>query len=280
MHKEITISPYFLETAHGSIFVIEYGPRVLKPGTETVIIVPPFAEEMNRCRRMMSLQARSLAGNGLRAVLVDLHGTGDSEGDFSDASWTAWCDNIVSVLSRTVQTGRGSISFLAIRFGALVLFNGQSELVSRASKIVLWSPCTNGSTFLKQFLRIRVASQMSENDGRKESIAELMDRFESGESVEVAGYEISPELARSMSLATLIADDFEASTPIHWFEIVSSPSSPIPRPNSALIEKLQRDHTGLSVTPVYGDKFWNSVEITTVPTLIDATTAVFAEASV
>jgi len=280
MHKEITISPYFLETEHGSIFVIEYGPRMPEPEIETVVIVPPFAEEMNRCRRMMSLQARALAGSGLRAILVDLHGTGDSEGDFSDAHWTVWCGNIVSVVSDIVAASRGSVSFLAIRFGALVLFDHQSDLVSRASKIVLWNPCTNGSTFLRQFLRIRIASQMSENNSRKESIAELMDRFASGESVEVAGYEISPELARSMSSAALITDDLEASPPMYWFEIVSNPSSPLPVASNAVIEQMQRDNIRLSVTAMCGEKFWNTVETTTVPSLINATTAVFVEALV
>ena len=278
MDKEITIFPHFMETVHGSIFVIEYVPRSLKPETETVIIVPPFAEEMNRSRRMMSLQARALASSGVRAILVDLHGTGDSAGEFSDARWTVWCDNISCVLSNIVEASQGSVNFLAIRFGALILFDRQSNLVSRASKIVLWSPCTNGSAFLRQFLRIRIASQMSENNSNNETIAELMDRFAAGESVEVAGYEISAELARSMGSATLNVDKLEKRPHVYWFEIVSDPSSPFPVASNAAIEQMQRENGTVSVSPMCGVKFWSSVEITTIPTLIDATTAAFVDA--
>ncbi len=280
MLDEIAVSPYFLETDYGSLFVIEYAPRNLDSDVPTVIVIPPFAEEMNRCRKMMSLQAQSFARNGIRAVLFDLYGTGDSGGDFSDASWQTWCDNIASVLSRVVDTSRGAVSFLAIRFGALVLYSCHSELSTRAGRVVLWSPCTSGSTFLRQFLRIRIAAQMGGNDIRKESLADLMERFESGESVEVAGYEISPDLARSMSLATLSADNFGASPPVHWFETVSSPDAPPPVASKALIDELHRSHAELTLATTCGDRFWNSVEITTNPSLVEATTAVFAEARV
>ena len=192
--------------------------------------------------------------------------------------WTVWCDNISSVLSNIVEAGQGLVNFLAIRFGALLLFDRQSNLVSRASKIVLWSPCTNGSAFLRQFLRIRIASQMSENNSNNETIAELMERFAAGESVEVAGYEISAELARSMGAATFNVDKLEKRPPVYWFEMVSDPSSPLPVASNATIEQMQRDNGTVSVSSMCGEKFWSSVEITTVPRLIDATTAAFVDA--
>lgn len=281
MDKEIAILPYFLNTSHGRIFVIEYGPRPPNVATETVIFVPPFAEEMNRSRKMMTLQARALASNGLRAIMIDLHGTGDSGGDFFDARWTDWRDNILSVLSMLssrVDGARKSVSFLAIRFGALLLFDGQTDLVSGANKIVLWNPCTSGSTFLRQFLRIRIASKMSENNSQKESIADLMDRFESGESVEVAGYEISAELAGSMGSATLVVDYLEKRPPMYWFEVVSDPESPLPVASNAAIEQLQRESIAVSVSSMCGEKFWSTVETTTVPDLVDATTSAFVDA--
>lgn len=227
----------------------------------------------------MSLQARSLASRGLRAVIVDLFGTGDSEGDFSEARWNVWCDNLKSLLSRTVEEGVGPVSFLAVRLGALLLFDRQSELVAHASRIVLWSPCISGTTFLRQFLRVRVASQISGAGGQKESVTDLLAAFKAGNSLEIAGYEVSSALAESMASAVLAAEDLDVAIPVHWFEVVSSPGSPLPAASRALIENLQGDHSELAATAICGDKFWNSVEITTIPALIDATTAVFAEAS-
>src|SRR3546814_14337350 len=52
-----------------------------------LVYLPPFAEEMNRSRRMAALQARALAALGIDVLLLDLFGTGDSAGDFRDARW-------------------------------------------------------------------------------------------------------------------------------------------------------------------------------------------------
>jgi hypothetical protein len=47
--------------------------------------VPPFAEEMNKSRRMIAEVGRRLEGSGVGMLLVDLFGTGDSEGEFAQA---------------------------------------------------------------------------------------------------------------------------------------------------------------------------------------------------
>ena len=64
----------------GKIFVLEFVPSGTSRGS--IIIVPPFAEEMNRSRKMLSAQARRLMQIGYRVWLPDLFGTGDSQGDF------------------------------------------------------------------------------------------------------------------------------------------------------------------------------------------------------
>ncbi len=53
-------------------------------------MLPPFAEEMNKCRRMMALTAYALQAAGLDVLFVDLFGTGDSGGDFADGSLEVW----------------------------------------------------------------------------------------------------------------------------------------------------------------------------------------------
>jgi alpha/beta superfamily hydrolase len=40
---------------------------------------------MNKARRMAALQARALAALGYGVLLLDLHGCGDSSGDFGDS---------------------------------------------------------------------------------------------------------------------------------------------------------------------------------------------------
>jgi len=52
----------------------------------SVLYGHPFAEEMNKSRRMAGLQARALARAGYDVLQIDLRGCGGSSGDFGDAS--------------------------------------------------------------------------------------------------------------------------------------------------------------------------------------------------
>src|SRR5438132_772625 len=59
-----------------------------------VVVAPPFAEELNRSRRMIALGAERLAADGYAVLEADCLGCGDSSGDFGDAGWEAWLSDI------------------------------------------------------------------------------------------------------------------------------------------------------------------------------------------
>src|SRR5687768_8838655 len=76
----------FLSAPHGGRrFCLLHMPS--RPARALVVYVHPFAEEMNKSRRMAALQARALAASGHAVLQIDLLGCGDSSGDFGDASW-------------------------------------------------------------------------------------------------------------------------------------------------------------------------------------------------
>src|SRR5665647_2167413 len=60
-----------------------------------VLYIHPFAEEMNKARRMAALQARALAQAGYAVLQIDLLGCGDSSGDFGEATWKNWVRDVV-----------------------------------------------------------------------------------------------------------------------------------------------------------------------------------------
>ena len=84
--------PFFLQRGSRQLFCLHYAPAGASRGA--VVHVPAFAEEMNKSRRMASLQARALAAQGWHVLQLDLLGTGDSEGDFGDATWADWMDDV------------------------------------------------------------------------------------------------------------------------------------------------------------------------------------------
>ena len=68
-------------------FAVLHWPAEPRVPLGLVVHAPAFAEEMNKSRRMVALQARALAEDGLAVLLVDPLGCGDSPGDFGDATW-------------------------------------------------------------------------------------------------------------------------------------------------------------------------------------------------
>src|ERR1700686_1346504 len=88
------IRPFYLLGARGPLLAIYYAPVTEPSPVGDVLLAPPFAEEMNRCRAMVAIQARAFSRMGIGTLVLDPYGTGDSSGDFSDGSWELWRDDL------------------------------------------------------------------------------------------------------------------------------------------------------------------------------------------
>jgi exosortase A-associated hydrolase 2 len=162
----------------------------------TVVFVPPFAEEMNKSRRMVARMARLFAADGWRVVQRDLHGCGDSGGDFGDASWSDWLDDIDSELSRALEDG--PVWLWCLRAGALL---APALLAKRSgADLLLWQPVLSGSQHLQGFLRLHTGARVV---GRAPRMGERspLQRLRAHEKVEVGGYILSPALASGLEQA-------------------------------------------------------------------------------
>ena len=158
----LTPEPLFIDGAEGPLFVVYHRPADTGSSRcdSAVLYLPPFAEEMNRSRRMASLLARTLADEGFGVLILDPFGTGDSAGNFKDASWDTWCDDARAACLWLAGQGYQKISLVGLRLGACLALETAcaEDLRDLLAQIVLWQPVSNGETFLNQFLRIRVAA--------------------------------------------------------------------------------------------------------------------------
>ena len=128
----IQIQPFFLESPRGPLFCLFLFPSE-KPPVEGVLYLPPFAEEMHKSRRMAALQARALARAGYAVLQLDLSGCGDSAGDFGDATWDAWRDDIRLAYGWLAGQVPGAITLWGLRLGACLAVELAAELTrSRA----------------------------------------------------------------------------------------------------------------------------------------------------
>ena len=163
----------------GPRFTLVHRPRHTAP-CGTVLLAPPFAEELNKCRRMLALAARSFASDGWQVVQVDLYGCGDSPGDFGDASWTGWLVDLRRALHRHHRSG--PLWLWGVRAGALLIPPLLDEVPT--ANVVLWQPAHDGAVVLNQFLRLRTAASLSDpKDGAVR--ARLRERLAAGDTLEI-----------------------------------------------------------------------------------------------
>ena len=71
-----------------------YLPPTSRTGPVGLVLCPPFADEAIHAHRVLVEFAERLADQGIPALLFDYAGTGDSEGQFEDASLDSYLRDI------------------------------------------------------------------------------------------------------------------------------------------------------------------------------------------
>ena len=144
---------FFLPVAQGHRFCLLREPAPSVPARGAVVYVHPFAEEMNKARRMASLQAKAMAGAGYFVLQIDLHGCGDSSGDFGDALWERWIDDVAAACTRLRERTGAELWLWGLRTGCLLATEAVKRL-DGATRLLMWQPTLSGKQFLQQFLRL------------------------------------------------------------------------------------------------------------------------------
>src|SRR5690242_16876901 len=188
--------PLFLDGSAGRLFGVYHAPAPDAVRRGSFVYFPPFAAEMNRSRRMAALQAKALARLGIGVLLLDLFGTGESAGDFAEARWAIWLADILVAADWLEREAKAPVSLWGLRLGALLIAAAAVRSPGRFQRLLFWQPVLDGKAMLTQFLRIRVAASMT--GSQAETTQELRASLASGESVEVAGYALSAELAQAL----------------------------------------------------------------------------------
>lgn len=224
---------------------------------------------------MAALQAKAFAAAGLGVLQIDLYGCGDSEGDFGDATWEIWKDNVTCARQWLIQKGFALVHFWGLRLGALLALDYAGEAGIGSAKFVLWQPVINGKLFLTQFLRLKLVSGLISDDADKVSSVQVFrEKLMAGESLEIAGYMLSPAMAAAidaLKLSQLITGNNE----IYWFEITPGAEHGLPPAGASVVETCNRSDVYLEVTCVSGLPFWATQEISECPELLAATTRTF-----
>jgi exosortase A-associated hydrolase 2 len=247
-----------------------------------VLYIHPFAEEMNKSRRMAALQSRALAQAGFSVLQIDLRGCGDSSGDFGDASWQDWVEDVVRgcgwLRERVASAGIGqpgpSWWLWGLRAGCLVIAEAAKQLPENWN-FVFWQAPASGKPLLQQFLRLKVAGDLIRGGG-KGVMEGLRRQLANGEPVEVAGYTLAAPLAQGLERTVLAPPAVHGPTTpprLEWFELSTREDASLSPVSATTVNQWKQVGYDAQEHIVNGPAFWQTTEIEDAPALVAATTS-------
>ena len=298
-------TPFFLPTAGGQRFcLLHTSGQAPEEPVASILYIHPFAEELNRSRRMVALQCQALAAAGFEVLQMDLGGCGDSAGHFADATWEGWVADVLAArewllanqqkrstdtpaMATSMKEGNPALWMWGLRAGCLLAAEVARQLPAHAANLLFWQPVTQGAVHLAQFLRLKVATELVRG-GRAGETAPADDAAPSvnpkprqllaeGKQVEIGGYSVSPALAAGLETAHLnglpegsrvVCLELTPAPPVATNATAFVPLSP------ALVSQIGKwqDHgakaEGRATTGVL---FWQSQEVEVVMAAIDIT---------
>jgi exosortase A-associated hydrolase 2 len=268
------VEPFFFDSEPGTRFSLYHAPNPQLAARGAILYVHPFAEEMNKTRRMAAQQARAFAAMGYAVLQIDLFGCGDSCGDFHSGRWDLWKRDLgVAADWLAARTDGGPLFLWGVRLGGLLALDFAT--VRKVEGLVLWQPFINGRTCINQFLRLRLAAEMDNDDpSAPRSTSALRAELAARGRLEVAGYELAAALVKGIDACDAASLKL-LPCQVHWF----ASGAPAARKLAASAARLAERWAPLGVTlqfhPVDGVPFWATGDIAECPALLAATAAVF-----
>lgn len=260
---------FFLPVGAGQRFCI-YHPAEGDSARGAIIFVQPFAEEMNKSRRMAALQARMLAKAGFAVLQIDLLGCGDSSGDFGDASWQAWRQDVEQAYRWLRMQSQAPLTFWGLRTGCLLAVQAAANL-PESPNFIFWQPVVSGKPYWQRFMRLKMAAEFASGQS-KGVIEQVRLQLASGQAVEIAGYSVSPGLADGLETAELLPDRGYQGR-VAWLEISTREDAGIAPGAQKYIEQWRSAGFRVGAGIVHGPAFWQTTEIEDAPELLPATLA-------
>jgi exosortase A-associated hydrolase 2 len=266
-----TPTAFFIETGHGRIYAVHHAPTG-EAAWGHILCVPAFNEEMNRCRSTLTLQAQELARHGVGTLVIDLFGTGESDGQYLDARWELWIEDLLAGIDWLDTQPGGCLGLLSIRLGVPLASEAIRQRPDKKLALLAWQAILDGKNYFTQFLRIRMAANMDRTDLPKETTTDMRNQLAAGQSVEIAGYEVHPDLAAAIERQRLAESIPPEGTPIAWFEKISANADALPAASQAVLQAWQHDSRPITAVGLDIAAYWSLHDRVIAPELIARTT--------
>lgn len=182
----------FFDSEGYSLYGVLYTPPRVCPGSTGVLICHPFAEEKKVAQNVLVELARVLCAQNFPVLLFDLRGCGDSGGDLSEATISAWhadIRNAAQVLQRHAAVAR--LGAVGVRLGTFVCAT-LPEPDRLFDLMVLVEPVLDPVKYLRQSLRGKLVKELITAGAVASSRDGLMQDLENKVTVDFDGHPVSP----------------------------------------------------------------------------------------
>jgi pimeloyl-ACP methyl ester carboxylesterase len=159
-----------------------------------VLLIGSFASERHTSYPPWLQWARYLAARRIEVLRFDYRGVGESTGVFKEMSFRSWVDD-VERLSAWLRNREGNAPLImhGLEMGALLaakaFHNGEADA------LVLWSAPVNANAVMRSTLQRWIGpQQLLKREEDRRPLSHFFRLLDEGQSVEVDGYEWTPQL--------------------------------------------------------------------------------------
>lgn len=202
-----SMTPFMLRDGvlQGHRFCIHHAPA--GEARAVVLHAHALAHEMHFARPTSARAARALAAAGFAVLQIDLLGCGDSSGEFEDASFEVWQQDLRAGAAWLQAQHPGRPLWLWAERAAVLWAVGAFDIERSApTRHLLWHPQTKGSDVLRQLLRTELPAAMERGLDAKQLRLQAEAAWAQGQAFALGGYPISDVLAQSLSTCTVPAN--------------------------------------------------------------------------
>lgn len=268
MGDVIRPEPFMLpDEVGGQRFCVLTRPPNGRPARAAILHVAAFGEEMNLSRRAVATAARAMADAGAAVLQADLLGCGDSSGDLDSADWQSWQADLRRAAAWLRQAHPGVPLWLWAERAGAVLAGSALGPDLRAENLLLWQPMLGGQDIHRHWLRQQAATALAGGQGGGPAMAAARQAWAAGETVVIAGYPVSPAMARDSADLGLAPPAGQRPGRMVWLDVNPRPGAEPAPAQQVLIESWQAAGWAVEHECLEGPAFWQGPDSWDAPAL-------------
>jgi len=262
-------SGYWLRFGNRVLFVGHHRTDDTRRASGTFIFCGPFAEEKNKSQRLLVDTARAFSATGFNVLRLDYAGTGDSPGDFVDATMETRLQDVLDaiVYCRNVL-GESNVGLLGLRLGGALAALAAEKADVRW--LVLLSPVADVRKHFSLALRGKRIKEMLTAGTGAAALGKESCRAEPG-IFDLDGFPITPHLHAEMQRFDVIGRILHYRGPLAVIHASLNPR--VPKDVQALRDRYSAIGASVSFATVYAEPFWNMHSVPPFERIIDTVTA-------